>query len=55
MIKGAVIFGVGATSGLVLGGLLGLIEGFSLARSIEKETIWRMKTDTLRSDTDSAA
>lgn len=49
MIKGAVIFGVGATSGLVLGGLLGLIEGFSLARSIEKETIWRMKTDDLSS------
>lgn len=44
MIKGAVIFAVGASSGLAVGGLLGLIGGFNLAKDIEQITINRLTT-----------
>jgi hypothetical protein len=41
MIKGALIFG----AGLTIGGLLGLIEGFSLAKGIERAAIDRVTTN----------
>lgn len=45
MIKGAVIFALGAGSGLVVGGLIGLIEGFNLAKTVEQIAVDRVTTN----------
>lgn len=42
MIKGAVIFASGAACGLLVGGLIGLIEGVNTAKTIEKVVIDRV-------------
>lgn len=45
MIKGALIFATGAGSGLAVGGLLGLISGFNLARDVQNIAINNATTE----------